>query len=186
MPRPPRIQGAGAFFHVTANGNDDRAIFVDDLDRTAFLHHFESLIAKHEWRCHSYCLMTNHFHLLVDLSDANLHLGMSELLGQHARRFNRRYGRTGHLFGRRYAAKLVARDSHFRETLRYIDWNPVRAGLCARPADWRWGSYRVYAGLESAPAFLHVGVVVGAFGGGARAVGRYVDFVAQGEFALAG
>jgi putative transposase len=184
VPRPPRIQGAGAHFHVTAKGNDDRAIFVDDHDRTRFLQRAERLIGKHEWRCHSYVLMTNHFHLLIELAETNLDRGMSELLGQHARWFNRRYGRNGHLFGNRYAAELVERDAHFKETLRYIDTNPVRGGVCARPADWRWGSYRVYAGLEDAPTWLHVDVVIDAFGGGVRAPARYADFVAQGEFAI--
>jgi putative transposase len=185
MPRPPRVQGAGAFFHVTAQGNDERAIFVDDADRKAFLDRLASLIVKYEWRCHSYCLMTNHFHLLLDLAEENLDCGMSELLGQHARRFNRRYGRKGHLFGKRYAAELVAREAHFLETLRYIDMNPVRAGICPRPAHWRWGSYRFYAGLDAAQAYLHMDVVLGAFGGGPLAGTRYVDFVAQGEFAVA-
>ncbi len=185
VPRPPRIQGASAFFHVTAQGNDGQAIVVDNADRTAFLDRLTLVTAKHEWRCHAYCLMTTHFHLLISLTDTNLDRGMSQLLGQYARRFNRRYLRKGHLFGSRYASELVTRESHFLETIRYIDLNPVRAGLCSSPADWRWGSYRVYVGRDRPPEFLHVDVVLSAFGPGERAASRYAEFVAQGEFAAA-
>ena len=152
MPRPPRIAPAGCVFHLTARG---KAIFLDDDDRRWFLRLFAKAVERYRWTCHAYCLMGNHFHLLIELRDENLSEGMQWLLGRYAQDFNWRHGYDGHLFQGRFKSELVESNVHLLELSRYIVNNPVRAGICQIAADWPWSSYRAAVGTVPAPRPLH-------------------------------
>ncbi|MGH3130128.1 MAG: REP-associated tyrosine transposase [Gaiellaceae bacterium] len=186
MPRPLRLQPAGGIFHLTTRGNRRGEIVRDDEDCGEFVALLEDVISRFDWRCHSYCLMTNHYHLLVETTNENLSMGMHRLNGFHARRFNRRHGLTGHLFERRFHSILVESEFHLLELCRYIVLNPVRAGLCASPADWPWSSYRAAAGLAPAAPFLTVDWSLGLFGSDKDLAQRsFQSFVAAGLRAAA-
>lgn len=129
------------------------------------------------WTCLAYCLMTNHFHLVLSLSAPNLSAGMHRLNGLYARRFNERHGYVGHLFGARYVSIAITSEAHFLDAIRYVVLNPVTAGLCDDPADWEWSSFRATAGLERCPRFLAAARVRAQFGRGAMAADRYAAFV---------
>jgi REP element-mobilizing transposase RayT len=143
--------------HVTTRGAGRQDIFLDYRDRVAFLLKLATVVNRHGWRCHAYCLMGNHHHLLVETREANLGEGMRLLNGDHARAFNRRHRRNGHLFGERFHAELIERESHLLETARYVVLNPVRAGLCRLPWEWPWSSFVATAGGNRPPPFLTVG-----------------------------
>jgi REP-associated tyrosine transposase len=150
MPRSTRPDIAGAIHHVTARGNGRRVVFRDTADRSVFLRLLREVVERCGWKCLTYCLMDNHFHLLVLTPEPTLGVGMQRLTGRYAQYFNARREQSGHLWQGRYGSELVERDAHFLETVRYIALNPVRSGLCARPEEWRWSAHRALAGLESA------------------------------------
>jgi putative transposase len=156
MSRPLRIEYEGALYHVTSRGTGGRTIFLDIDDRLGFLDLLGLTVERFQWIVHAYVLMGNHLHLLVETPKANLARGMRQQNGVYALRFNRRHRRWGHLFGHRYGAILVQRESHLLELARYIVRNPVRAGLCRSPLEWPWSSARATAGLEPVPDFLTV------------------------------
>jgi REP element-mobilizing transposase RayT len=167
MPRAPHANVADGIYHVTSRGNRRETIFFDDYDYAGFLRRLGQTVERFGWLCHSYCVLPNHYHLLVETPEPNLSRGMLVLNGAYARRFNTRYSQVGHVFQGPFSCELVHRDEHFLECCRYIALNPVRAGLCRHPGDWRWSSYRALAGLEPAPSFLHVDFVHAMFGGAA-------------------
>jgi putative transposase len=138
VPRLPRSKLPDGVYHVTARGAGRAAIFLDDLDRSAFIHRLRRTVTKFEWRCHAYCLMTNHYHLVVETTIARLSAGMQRLNGNHAQQFNARQTRTGHVFESRFSSRLVDRESHLQDACEYVLENPVRAGLCRRAEDWPW------------------------------------------------
>ncbi len=154
MPRPLRPLAAGLIYHATARGNAKARMFLDDVDYEVFLAglavsgHLDGLL------CHAYCLMENHYHLLVETPRANLDDAMQRLNGTYAMRFNRHHERTGHVFQGRYGSKLITDDDYALTVVRYIAANPVQAGLCARPEDWPWSSYAATAGLAPSQPFL--------------------------------
>jgi putative transposase len=141
VPRPPRIQIAGGVYHVTSRGNRLQAIFHDDDDRRWFLMFRSHVIQRWGWHVHAYCLMTNHFHLLVETPQPNLSSGMQRLKSGYAAYFNERHSLVGHLFQQRFGSRLIESEEQLSETLRYIALNPVRAGLCDHPAKWPWSSF---------------------------------------------
>jgi REP element-mobilizing transposase RayT len=141
MARARRVQIAGGIYHVTARGNRRQAIYQDDDDRRRFLGVRDRVVHRYGWRIHAYCLMTNHFHLLVETPDANLSRGMQRLNSEYATYFNTRFAHVGHLFQQRFVSRLIESEHYFLEALRYIAFNPVRAGLCEHPADWPWSSF---------------------------------------------
>ncbi len=141
MPRPPRLQIAGATYHVTSRGNRRQAIYHDDYDRRYFLALRDRVIGRYTWRLRAYCLMTNHFHLLIETPQPTLSEGMQRLQCNYAAYFNERHSLDGHVFQQRFGSRLVKTEEHFLEALRYIAFNPVRAGLCEHPSDWRWSSF---------------------------------------------
>jgi REP element-mobilizing transposase RayT len=176
--RVPRIQVAGGLYHVTTRGNRGTSIYSDDLDRLAFLDRLGLTANRFEWDVLSYCLMGNHFHLEIQTTHANIAAGMRALNGWYAQRFNARHDVDGHLFGRPYHAEFVEREAHLLEVARYIVRNPVRAGLCDRPGEWRWSSHRAVLGLARAPAWLRVEQLLAPFGGpDPEARERYRAFV---------
>src|SRR5687767_13788050 len=136
MARPLRIEFAGALYHVTARGNARMPIFDDDADRRNFLSVLEQVLDRSGWLLHAYCLMGNHYHLMVETMQANLSAGMRQLNGVYTQRFNRRHERVGHLFQGRFKAILVERDSYLLELCRYVVLNPVRAGMVKRVQDY--------------------------------------------------
>jgi putative transposase len=154
--RPLRLLVADGIYHVTARGIARNAIYADDRDRRLFIHVLERTITRFDWRCLSYCLMPNHFHLLVRTPEPNLPRGMQQLKSQYAQAFNRRYERPGPVYAGRYCAKLVQRDVHLLEVFRYIALNPVVAGLCARPSSWRWSAHADLAGERPPSSWLAV------------------------------
>ena len=156
MPRPLRPQIPGASHHVTARGVDGCTIYRDARDRVAFLERLEDVVARFGWRLLAYCLMTNHYHLVVRTPWPTLSRGVQRLNGMHAQRFNTRHRRTGHLFGARFHSPRLETDAHLLLACRYVVRNPVGAGLCAATADWRWSSFRATAGEAPAPAFLAI------------------------------
>jgi len=181
MPRPPRLQFPGALYHVSSRGNKGASIFPDERDRDLFLHELAETVRRYRWLCHSYCLMGNHYHLLVETTEPNLAAGAQRLNGAYAQELNRTYGQRGHVFQGRYHAVLVEKESHLLEVARYIVLNPVRARLCGEARDWKWSSYRATAGLAARPGFLAFDWILSQFGGDPRAAEtRYRSFVADG------
>jgi REP element-mobilizing transposase RayT len=176
--RPLRVEFEDALYHVHARGNERASIFRDDHDRRWLLAGLEQAVNRYGWICHAFCLMSNHFHLMLETPHANLSLGMRQLNGVYAARFNRRHDRVGHLFEGRFKAWLVEKDAYALGVARYVVLNPVRAGLCTHPRQWRWSSYRATAGIDPAPAFLTIGWLLDQLSldrGEARR--RYVAFV---------
>ena len=181
MSRPLRIEFPGALYHVTTRGNGRADIFVDDIDRDGFLAVLSGVVARWRWLCHAYCLMGNHYHLVVGTPEANLSRGMRQLNGVYTQRFNRRHDSVGHVFQGRYGAILVERDAHLLELSRYLVLNPVRAGMVRAAKDWRWSSYRAMVGQAKAPDWLSTDWILAQFGADeARARSAYRRFVAEG------
>lgn len=154
MARPLRICPPGSVVHIITRGNEKRAIVRDDDDREIFLATLGKAVERYRWLCHVYCLMDNHYHLLVEVPLGNLPLGMRHLNGLVAQRFNHRHDRCGHLFQARYRSILVEKNAHLLAVSRYIVRNPVRAGIVARPEEYAWSSYRATIGLEEPRLFL--------------------------------
>ncbi|MGH9896928.1 MAG: REP-associated tyrosine transposase, partial [bacterium] len=182
MARPLRLQVAGGIYHVTARGNDRRPIFDDDDDCARFLMVLASIVTRYHVLCHAYCLMSNHYHLLLETPEANLSVAMRQLNGVYTQRFNRRHERCGHLLQGRYGAQLVNGDSYLQEVCRYVVLNPVRGGLVAHPRQWRWSSFQATAGETTTPGFLTVGWVQALGGAKTRteALRRYIAFIEAG------
>jgi putative transposase len=162
--RPPRIVVADGLYHVVARGNERQLVFRDDVDRLRFLEVLAAVSDRFSVEVIAYCLMGNHFHVLLRTPESNLSRAMRHLNGVYAQRFNRRHLRVGHLFQGRFAAKLVQDDHHLLATVRYIVRNPCRAGLCASPREWHWSSHRATLGLEP-PWFLSLGGLFAQLGG---------------------
>lgn len=140
MPRVSRrvaLEG-GRFFHVTTRGVEGRLIFLDDDDRRAFVRLLRMVVVRYGWNVHAYCLMGTHVHLVVETEQPLLSRGMHRLLFCYAQRFNERYGRKGHLFGGRFAARVIRGARYLVSACAYVRWNPVRAGLASTPSGWPW------------------------------------------------
>jgi len=182
MVRPLRIEFPNALYHLTSRGNRRENIYLDDKDRGTFLGILLQVCERFNWVCHSYCLMSNHYHLLVETPEANLSLGMRQLNGVYTQRFNQTHRRDGHLFQGRYKAILVQKDVYLLELSRYIVLNPVRAGMVRTARDWRWSNYRATAGLAPVPNWLHCDWLLSCFGRRKKlALQRYREFVADGK-----
>ncbi len=189
MSRSLRIEYPGALYHVTSRGNGGGDIYLDDHDRREFLRLLGAVCARFHWRIHAWCLMTNHYHLVIETEDANLSRGMRQLNGVYTQAFNRAHGRAGHVFQGRYTAILVERDAYLLELCRYVALNPIRARMVRKPERWRWSSYRATAGEAGAPGaagapaedWLEIDWLLSQFGRSkARARVKYAAFVADG------
>ncbi len=181
MARPLRHDFPDALHHLTSRGNNQGDIFLDDDDRLRFLALLAATVIRFGWRLYAWVLMTNHFHLEVETPEANLSRGMHWLNTRYVQWFNRRHDRCGHLFQRRFEAKLVEKESYMLEVARYTILNPVRAGMVARPEEYRWSSYHATAGLEAVPEWLDAAGLLGTFGADASSAREeYRRFVEGG------
>jgi REP-associated tyrosine transposase len=140
--RPRRELPESGIYHVTTRGVARTAIFLDDDERRLFLRLLADVVRRFDWHCHAFCLMTNHYHLVLETHLWRIAAGMQRLNGVYAQGFNRRHKRSGHLFGERYASWVVESEAHFHATCRYVLDNPVRAGICERAQDWPWAAFR--------------------------------------------
>lgn len=183
MGRRTRVPFEREFVHAFTRGNNRARIFFDEFDYVEWLRMVARAGEIADWRCHSFCLMPNHYHLLLESSQAGLSRGMRHLNGAFAQRINRRYASTGHVFEGPYRIELIQSEAHLLEVCRYIPRNPIRANLVARPENWRWSSYRALAGLERRPPFLTTSFVRSLFGRGERALSSYQSFVLRGSVA---
>jgi putative transposase len=157
MARKNRIQFHGANYHVGNRGVAKATVFHSDEDHHQFIATLAGVVEEHGWRCSSYCLMKNHYHLTLTTPEPNLGLGMGRLNQLYAQWFNRRHDRVGHLFQARYWSHVIATEGDLSAAVLYILDNPVRAGVCGRPEEWRWSSARATAGLVPLPKFLDLG-----------------------------
>jgi putative transposase len=163
MARPLRIEYPGAFYHITSRGNERQKIFRSLKDRERFLTYLESATQRYGAVIHVYCLMSNHYHLLLETPRGNLSQIMRHINGAYTTYFNVRLKRVGHLFQGRYKAILVEVDEYALELSRYIHLNPVRAKMVSRPEEYFWSSYRVYTGREQPSDWLMTSFILNYF-----------------------
>ena len=181
MARPLRIEFPGAIYHITSRGNRREDIFLSDEDRSLFLDTFSRVTERFSWICYAYCLMTNHYHLVIETRLPNLSLGMAQLNGIYTQKFNRKHCKVGHVFQGRFKAILVERNTYLLELLRYVVLNPVRARMVNASSQWPWSSYEATAGLKDRPEWLDISWVLGCFADDPGIAKReYVSFVDQG------
>ena len=182
MARPLRIEFSGALYHLTARGNAQADIYSDNSDRQQFLSLLHHTVNRYDWYCHAYCLMDNHYHLLVETQSPSLSKGMKFLNGTYTQYYNRHHHRVGHVFQGRFKAILIQKESYLLELARYIALNPVRAHRVRSAQEWRWSSYRATAGHEESHPCLTTDTVLAGFAKTKKvAQQRYRDFVQQGK-----
>ena len=181
MSRPLRIEYPGAFYHITSRGNERKAIFRGNKTCERFLSYFESATERYGAKIHCFCLMPNHYHLLLETPRGNLHQILHHLNTSYTNYFNVRTGRVGHLFQGRYRAILVDKDSYALELSRYIHLNPVRAAMAKEPTDYLWSSYGGYAGERPSWDWLQTDFILGQMSASRKeARRRYSKYVEQG------
>ena len=181
MARPLRIEYDGAVYHITSRGNQKKLIYKDDQDRQSFLDILQQVNFRYNWICHAYCLMNNHYHLVIETPDGNLSKGMRQLNGVYTQAFNRRHKRVGHIFQGRYKAILIQKESHLLEVCRYVALNHVRARISEKPEQWKWSSYLGTAEKKKAHPCLVPDWILYQFGKmRMRAQRNYREFVYEG------
>jgi REP element-mobilizing transposase RayT len=184
MTRPLRIEYPGALYHVMSRGDNKQGIFLNDHDRERFFDIYSDIVDRLGWATFAWCLMGNHFHLVVETPDPNLSEGMRLLNGIYTQYFNKNHGRVGHLFQGRFRSIVVEKNRYLLELIRYVVLNPVRSGRIDAPGDWRWSSYRATAGLEECPDWFDPGwileLVSEGVGGRESRRRQYIEFIAQG------
>ena len=156
MSRPIRLDYSGALHHVAVRGNRRQDIFLDSDERELFYDVLKSVVEDYNWICHADCQMGNHYHLVVEVPEANLSVGMRQLNGVFTQKLNRSRGTVGHVFQGRFFSKLIDGQNYLSAVCRYVSLNPVWAKMVSRPDDWPWGSYRATVGLEVARPHLTV------------------------------
>ena len=181
MARPLRLEYPNALYHVTSRGDRREDIFNDDADRRQWLDIFASVCHRMNWLCYAYCLMDNHYHIVIETLQPNLSLGMRQLNGIFTQKSNRRHDRVGHVFQGRYKAIVIDKNNYLLEVCRYVALNPLRAGLIDKIGDWPWSSYLPTSGDAPAPAWLSTEAVLSLFGPNQPlARSAYRSFVRQG------
>lgn len=181
MARPLRLELSGGVYHVTSRGDGREDIYLSDADRETWLEVFGQVCERHNWVCHAWCQMSNHYHILIETPEANLSRGMRQLNGVYTQRFNHDHARVGHVFQGRYKAILVERDSYLLELARYVVLNPLRAQMVKRLEAWPWSSYLATCGQAAAPKWLQTDWILAQFGRRrSSAIAKYVSFVHEG------
>ena len=181
MARPLRIEFPGALYHITSRGNARQKIFLNDKDYADFLEVLCLVVGRFNWILHAYCLMSDHYHLLIETPEGNLSRGMRQLNGIYTQQFNRRHNRVGHVLQGRYKAILVDKDSYLLELSRYVVLNPVRAGIVKTPKEWRWSSYGGTSGYSYGVSYLTTDWILQQFGKEKREASiKYREFVHEG------
>jgi len=179
MGRPLRIEYPGAYYHVTSRGNERKDVFKSQKDREQFLQYLESAVNRYDAVIHAYCLMSNHYHLLLETPSGNLSKIMQHINGAYTNYFNMKRKRNGHLFQGRYKAIVIEADAYVQELSRYIHLNPVRANIAARPEEYRWSSYLDYIGARKRPEWLETSFILDYFGKGEDRFKKYRGFVEE-------
>jgi len=181
MARPLRVAFPGALYHVASRGDNRGTIYLDDGDRRRWLEILGRVCERRNWVCHSYCQMTNHYHIVIETPEGNLSKGMRQLNGVYAQWLNRRHGRVGHVFQGRFKSILIEKDSYLLEVARYVVLNPVRVGMAESASEWIWSSYRATAGDATVPPWLAVDWLLSQFAASrGEAVRAYAEFVREG------
>jgi len=189
MARPLRIEFPGAIYHVTSRGDRREPIFDDDEDRHGFLAVVGQAMERFDAVVLAYCLMDNHYHLVIHTRRANLSRLMQQINGVYTQAYNRRHGKVGHLFQGRFKGILIDKNAYLLEVCRYVDLNPLRARLVRNPGNWSWSSYGAHVGRKPASAWLDTPAVHGYLLGRdavtaadrRKAAQRYVALVAAGK-----
>lgn len=182
MARPLRLEFSGALYHVTSRGDRRENIYENSRDRISFLDVLGDVCDECNWVCHAYCLMDNHYHLIIETPDANLSRGMRQLNGIYSQRFNRFHNRVGHCFQGRYTAIHVEKECYLLELARYVVLNPVRAEMVYSAHEWPWSSYRATVSLVKKPSWLETDWLLATFGVTKKAaIDRYKQFVSEGR-----
>lgn len=189
MSRPLRIEFAGAVYHVTTRGDRRESIYRDDVDRQAQLAVLAQALDRFDGQVLAYCLMGNHYHLVLHTRQGNLSRLMRHLNGVYTQAHNRRHGLVGHLFQGRFKAILVDREAYLLALCRYVERNPVAAGLVASVGDWVWSSYGAHVGEVVTPPWLDsaglhgylLGHSVASEGDTRRARARYAALVQESQ-----
>jgi REP-associated tyrosine transposase len=179
--RPLRIEFPGAVYHITSRGNARQNIFLDERDHAVFLEILCSSVERFQWLLHAYCLMSNHYHLLIETPRGRLSRGMRQINGVYTQQFNRGHNRVGHVLQGRYTAVIVDRDAYLLELCRYVVLNPVRAHVVERPEQWKWSSYSATLGYSKGISCLTTDWILAQFGNERKeAIKRYREFVHAG------
>ena len=182
MARPLRLEFAGALYHVTSRGDRREDIYLTDNDRNAYLEILGEVCERYNWIIHAYCLMDNHYHILIETPDSNLSKGMRQLNGVYTQYFNRTHNRVGHVYQGRYVAIIIQKETYLLEVARYVVLNPVRARMVRTAKDWPWSSYRATSGHICPPVWLYTNWIIAHFSRRkSTAVDRYRKFVAEGK-----
>jgi len=180
MVRTLRITYSGALYHITSRGNAQESIFLSDSDREVFLSVVSDVYNKFDWHFHAYCLMSNHYHLLVETPRPNISKGMQYLNSVYTQRFNRIHHRVGHVLQGRFKSIIVEKESYLLELARYIVLNPVRAHMVSSPSEWSWSSYLATAGQILSPAWLNIDWLLSIFGDCKKtSMSQYQKFVSD-------
>lgn len=178
MSRQLRLQFAGAHYHVMARGNNREPIVHDKRDVVSFLANLEATCERYAWRVFGWCVMPNHYHLVLETARETLSYGMRRLNSAYAQQFNRRHNRVGHVFQGRFKAFVVGNENYLLTLLRYVELNPWRAALVQHPSDWPWSSIHVSLGRDPVPYWSAAGEVWARFGTTAsESIKRYREFL---------
>ena len=180
MARPLRIEYPGAYYHVISRGIGRESIFRNNRDREKFLEYLETAAERFSIIIHTYCLMSNHYHLLMETPEPNLSQSIQWLNVSYATYFNKKRKRSGHLFQGRFKAILIDADAYLKQLSRYIHLNPVKAKIVASPGQYRWSSYSAFTGKQARPIFLETDWLLSTFGKSKKeAIKNYIDFVEE-------
>lgn len=181
MSRPLRLELAGGIYHITSRGDGREAIYLDDADRGKWIELLGKVCRRFNWKIHGYCLMTNHYHFIVETIEGNLSNGMRQLNGVYTQHFNHTHHRVGHVFQGRYKGILIEKEAYLLEASRYVVLNPVRARMVNNAEDWPWSSYQAMVGQQVTEEWLVTDWLLSQFSvHRKRAIAKYIAFVREG------